>query len=142
MSDGHCLGLAEACKFLDHKVVNRLLLQNCGITGDQVAKILEGVLHLKDFKAFIYKQNAFNLASIDHLKPILHRDAPFHFEELVLIDCNLRGAVLENLLDTLTEAKQLKKLVLIKPIHNERSFDKLVHLVKVSEHLTELDVSW
>lgn len=33
VSDGHCTGLAEACRLLDHKVVNRLLLQNCGISG-------------------------------------------------------------------------------------------------------------
>lgn len=63
-------------------------------------------------------------------------------EELVLIDCNLRGKVLENLLDMLQNAKQLRKFVLIKPSHNDRSFDKLVKFVENSEHLTELDVSW
>lgn len=60
LSDGHCSGLAEACKYLDHRVVNRILLQNNGITGDQLASILDGTVHMTDFKAFIYKHNSIN----------------------------------------------------------------------------------
>lgn len=34
LSDGNCQGLAEACEFLDCSIVNRMLFNNCGITGD------------------------------------------------------------------------------------------------------------
>ena len=34
LSEGNIKGLAAACKVLDHKIVNRLLLNNNGITGD------------------------------------------------------------------------------------------------------------
>ena len=55
ISDGHCQGLADACEFLDHRAINRILLSNCGVSGDQLAVILEGVNKLADFKALIYK---------------------------------------------------------------------------------------
>lgn len=34
LSDGICKGLAAACKLFDHRLVNRVLFTNCGITGD------------------------------------------------------------------------------------------------------------
>ena len=34
LSDGNIKGLASACEVLDFRLVNRLLLNNCGITGD------------------------------------------------------------------------------------------------------------
>ena len=34
VSDGHCAGLAQACKHLEHPLFSRLLLQNNDITGD------------------------------------------------------------------------------------------------------------
>lgn len=43
LSDGNCRGLAAACKLVDHRIVNRVLFNNCGITGDQFAMILEGL---------------------------------------------------------------------------------------------------
>ena len=72
----------------------------------------------------------------------MKRNAPFNLEELALIDCKLSGTVLENLLEVLANAHQLKKLTLIKPNHSTRSFAKLVHLVETSQHLVELDISW
>ena len=46
LNDGHCRGLADACEHLDHKVVNRMLFNNCGITGDLMAVIFEGIAKL------------------------------------------------------------------------------------------------
>ena len=60
MSSGHCKGLARACEFFDAKVVNRILMSNCGINGDQFAMILEGLAKLNDFKSIIYKMNGLN----------------------------------------------------------------------------------
>ena len=34
LSEGNIKGLASACEVLDFRLVNRLLLNNCGITGD------------------------------------------------------------------------------------------------------------
>lgn len=34
LSDGNCRGLAAACELFDHQVVNRVLFNNCGLTGD------------------------------------------------------------------------------------------------------------
>ena len=81
--------------------MNRIFLQNNGITGDQLATILQGAMHLTDFKALIYKHNVINQAAVDMLEPILQRYAPFHLEELVLIDCKIGGTVLESLLEHL-----------------------------------------
>ena len=97
-----------------------------------MAAILDGAVYLKDFSSLTYKNNAINQASIRSFAPILQRKPPSNLEELVLIDCKLGGTVLENLLELLHDAKQLKKFSLIKPMHSERSFDKLTEFVKNS----------
>lgn len=43
LSEGHCVGLTEACGLLDSRKVNRLLLNNCGVSGKQFASILAAV---------------------------------------------------------------------------------------------------
>ena len=55
VSDGHCKGLAEAFRHLDPKSVSKIILQNCGLTGEQFAVILQGASQLKDLTALIYK---------------------------------------------------------------------------------------
>ena len=54
LSDGNCRGLADACEFLDHRIVNRMLFNNCGLTGDSLSIILDGIAKMKDFKALVY----------------------------------------------------------------------------------------
>lgn len=43
LSEGNCQGLADACEHLDTQIVNRMLFNNCGLTGDTLAVILEGI---------------------------------------------------------------------------------------------------
>ena len=57
LSPGHCRGLARACRFFDHKFVNRVFFSNCGIDDGEFAMILEGLVQLKDFKSIVYKAN-------------------------------------------------------------------------------------
>ena len=40
ISEGNIAGLVAACEVLDFRLVNRLLLDNCGVTGDRFAEIL------------------------------------------------------------------------------------------------------
>lgn len=37
LSQGNCIGLAQACHALDPTKINRLLFNNCGIDGHQFA---------------------------------------------------------------------------------------------------------
>jgi hypothetical protein len=59
-----------------------MLFNNCGISGDQLATILEGVIKMKDFKALIYKMNAINSNAIEKLIPVFKKPIPHHLEEL------------------------------------------------------------
>ena len=59
LSPGHCRGLAKACRYFDHKLVNRVFLSNCGIDDGEFASILDGLIDLRDFKSIIYKNNQF-----------------------------------------------------------------------------------
>ena len=71
LNDGHCQGLAEACQFLDARVVNRMLFNNCGISGENLTVILQGVSKIKDFKALIYKVNNVSFDAVDRLGSLL-----------------------------------------------------------------------
>ena len=54
LSESNCHGLSDACEYLDHRVVNRMLFKNCGLTGDTLSIILDGIAKMKDFKALVY----------------------------------------------------------------------------------------
>ena len=95
MSEGHCKGLATACEFFDAKVVNRVLMSNCGVNGDQFAMILEGLAKLNDFKSIVYKMNGINLNAIRHLEPLFEKRIPHHLEELKIIDCKMSATLVE-----------------------------------------------
>jgi len=68
--------LAKACEVFDVQQVNRLLLDNTGINGDQLASILQGMAQLSDFKSLIYRQNSINLNSLAALQPIFVKRLP------------------------------------------------------------------
>ena len=70
LSEGNILGLAKACEVLDYRAVNRIMLCNNGINGDQLAEIVEGMAKLREFKSLIYKQNLININSLNALKPV------------------------------------------------------------------------
>lgn len=95
LGDGNCQGLAEACEFLDTSIVNRMLFNNCGLSGDQLATILEGVQKMKDFKALIYRLNSLNALAIEKLGPIFQNPIPHHLEEIQLIDCKVGATLIE-----------------------------------------------
>ena len=143
LSEGHCRGLARACQFFDHKFVNRVLFNNCGIDDQEFAFILEGLSKLKDFKSILYKMNSFRELSIQNLRPLLLKRLPNHLEEIKLIDCQLNGTHICKLIDLLFETNsQLKTLSLVNANQTESSFDKIIQFLRESEFLQDLDLSW
>lgn len=54
LSEGHCKGIASACRFLDG-VIEGVLMDNCGIGDDEFASVLEGMAELNSFRSIIYK---------------------------------------------------------------------------------------
>ena len=71
LSEGNCQGLADACEFLDHRIVNRMLFNNCGLTGDNLAIILDGIAKMKDFKALVYVKQPINALAVSKLIPVI-----------------------------------------------------------------------
>ena len=82
LNEGNCQGLADACELLDTTIVNRMLFNNCGLDGDLLAMILDGIAKMKDFKALMYCKQSLNLAAIEKLKPLFERPIPNQLEEL------------------------------------------------------------
>lgn len=143
LSRGHCRGLARACQFFDHRFVNRVLLNNCGVDDQEFSDVLEGLARLKDFKSIVYKMNAFQELSLRSLRPLLLKRLPYQLAEIKLIDCQMNGSHICKLMDLLAETNsQLSKLALVNAHQTESSFEKVIGFLKQSEHLRELDLSW
>ena len=142
LQDGHVEGLAEACEFLDRRLINRMLFNNCGMTGDQLATILQGVARMPDFKSLIYKNGGMNSLAIQKLEPILLRAAPNHLEELSIIDIKLSPTLIEELVVMLENKSRVKKLALVNMSHSEHSFLMLTDFFKTNQNLKEVDISW
>lgn len=62
--------------------MNRVLFNNCGMTGNKMAILLEGFAAIKDFKSIIYKHNELNSLAVAKLEPLLLKQVPNHLSEL------------------------------------------------------------
>ena len=143
LSEGNCQGLADACEHLDTAVINRMLFNNCGLTGETLSLIIDGVSMMKDFKALMYCRQTLNADAILKLSPIIARPIPYHLEEISLVDTRMGATLIEQLADTLIENRnRLKKFTLINVQHSDRSFERITDFIRESEHLQEVDLSW
>ena len=79
--------------------MNRVLFNNCGLTGNRFATILEGLALVKDFKSIIYKHNEINALAISKFQPIFVKKVPNQLQELQIIDCKVHCHQIEELLD-------------------------------------------
>ena len=106
-------------------LINRMVLNNVGMSADSLAHLLDSISMVKDFKSFIYKQGGLNSLAIDRMAPILYRPVPNHLEELAIIDIKVTPTVIEELLEAITYKSRIKKFALVRVNHSERSFEKL-----------------
>ena len=90
LSIGNCKGLARACENFDEKVVNRIYLDNCGVSGREFKEILTGLANLKDCKSIIYHKNEFESNCLEELSRILSKRIPYHLDELKLVDLKIQ----------------------------------------------------
>ena len=125
-----------------------MLFSNCGLSGDQLAVILEGIAKIKDFKALIYKHSALNTLSIEKLTALVLKPIPNHLEQLSLVDNNMSAGTVECLMDTLIENNsKLKKFALVGVHHSDYSFERVINYLDGAPKfgtasLKELDLSW
>ena len=72
--------------------MNRIHLNNCGISGENFATILDGLLKMKDLKSIYYKNNELNSVSIQKMHRIFTRKIPYNLSKLHIIDCKMLPA--------------------------------------------------
>ena len=119
LSEGQCAGLAEACHFIDHRKMNRVLFNNCGLTGNKMAVILEGLTQISDFKSIIYKHNELNLLAVAKLEALFLKQIPDHLSELQIIDCKIHCSVIEALCELMMETNcQVRTFGLVNVNHS------------------------
>lgn len=78
--------MALACQNFDSNVVNKVLLNNCGISGSQFAEIMGGLSRTEDCKSIVYIKNELDRECLPQLESLLARDYPRHLDELKLVD--------------------------------------------------------
>ncbi len=82
-------GLTEAWAHLDSNKVNRMLLNNCGLSADELAQIIGAFSHMQDFKSLTVKQETFNEQCILNLNEVMKHRVPWHLQDLSIIDCRI-----------------------------------------------------
>ena len=122
--------------------MNRALFNNCGISGNSMATILEGIAKVKDFKSIIYKHGELNSLAVSKFERIFHKFVPDQLMELQIIDCKIHCSVIEQLLDLMIAMCEVRSFTLVNVHHSEGSFKKLCDYVQSSPRLRELNVSW
>ena len=142
LSIGHCNALSKACEFIDKLNVNKVIFDNCGIDDEEFATILRGLHKLTDFKKIIYRYNAFDELSMSALCPILHRRFPNHLEELRIENCNISGEVMRELMSDINHKSYLRSLSLVNVNLTDDTFVGVLDLVRDSNLLEEIDISW
>lgn len=85
---------------------------------------------MKDLKSIIYKQNEFNIKSLDVLHTILIRPIPHHLEELKIVNCKIHTSTTQLLMEYLNEKASISKLGLVNANLNEVGIKSLIQLIK------------
>lgn len=81
---------------------------------EDFANLLTGLRQLHDLKSIVYVHNSLMTRSVEALKPILHRNIPYHLEELRLVNCpKISSMASARLLDVMLEKNYIKKLSLV-----------------------------
>lgn len=143
LSQGHCLALASAISLIDNKRINRIFLDNNGVTGKQFAEILRGLQSVPDLKSVCYRQNQLTQESIQALRPFFLRWVPYQLQELRLVDVKISPQNCEALIEALSlRESDLSKLALVNCNQTDRSFEKLIRYIAKNKTLRELDLSW
>ena len=62
-----------------------MILENCGVGDDELARFFESLQLQTTFRSFQYKQNHFLQNSLQALKPILDKPPPSNLHELVMV---------------------------------------------------------
>ena len=88
LSSVHAQALRLASKFFDG-IVNRILLDNCGVTDDHFGQILTSLGELQDFKSIIYRKNEFGLQSAAAVHQLTAKRVPNQLEELRICNCRI-----------------------------------------------------
>jgi Ran GTPase-activating protein (RanGAP) involved in mRNA processing and transport len=86
LSLGQCEGLKKAFEF-DSGLVNRILIDNCGVDDKMLSVLIEGAFHLRKIKILNVKKTKIGLLSTEKVKKLFINTAPWHFEELRIEDC-------------------------------------------------------
>ena len=97
LSGGHCDALNKAAEHFDN-FVNRVRLQNCGVDDEKMAKLISTFSKLRDFKSIILRQNVFQEKSLEAVKELLQKKAPYNMSELRLANCDIPKGVVKELL--------------------------------------------
>lgn len=143
LTDGQVRALAGAIPYVDNNALQRLFIDNCGMTGDQLVCILKALEKLPCVRSLIYTRNSLSNAAINGLNTLLKRKPPFNLQELKLIDCNMKSGQIEALMTQLTEQDaRLRVLALVNTTQTERSFRTVVEFLDNTQYLRELDLSW
>ena len=112
------------------------------MTDHQSSLIIQGLQCVQSLRNFQLIQNEFKLESLNQLKTILNNNTPYHLRELTLIDCGIKSAVSEQLLQTLVKKMSVQTLVLQKVQYNKQGVLYLAKLIEESKSLSVLDISW
>ena len=80
-----------------------MFFDNCGIDDREMADILEGLSHIKDFKSLVTRMNYFNGLSIAKLEALLLKRLPNHLEEIRLIDCHMSAFHISEMIQLLMD---------------------------------------
>ena len=81
---------------------------------------------LREFKSLIYRQNTLNFESLRAFKPVFEKRFPFQMEELKIIDCKISPQLVIELMASLLNRSQVKRIALVGVKHNVESFEKVI----------------
>lgn len=119
-----------------------LILENCGIDDNELARLFEGLSKQDNFRSFHYKQNQFLKNSLEALKPILAKSPPACLYELVMVSVRSQPSVITEMCSHIyTEAHNLRSLRLVSMNLSGNCVRIIADAVKNSSWLTQLDLT-
>lgn len=141
LSNAQLKALYLASRYFDN-FVNKIFLDNNGVTDEQFASIVDSFWCLSDFKSIVYKNNEFGLKSAESVLNLSSRRQPYHLDELMINHCKITPKAVCHLFSELIRTSYISKLSLVNANLNIQGLSLISQMIRTNKFITHLDLSW
>ena len=140
MNAGHARGLRLAST-LNTTLYDKVLIDNCGVTEEEMEEIFAGFKELKVLKQLVIRRSKVGLGSIYYLTKIAEKIFPNNLVVLKIENCEISKQTTLALVRSLKGKSYIRILSLVRVSFDSNSIAEMCKILNERNYIEELDLS-